>query len=787
MYKNELLNTSLYYSEGELSGNDGEIIENDNDVFLFEKYQKEDSTKTMLPSMKKFKRKEVKLEKPKKIWIINKEIQSNGSCNKNQTVFTKMSEDLYELMKRQTSNDKSAKFNYEDLISDNKLKAYSERFNPKNEEIIYNFIERSVSKSPTHRAENNDTIKTKNGNIPFRYNNHLVSTTPNHSTHPLIHSLSPLRPKKTKIPKHFYESQKQFLEKKSKNISKLVKESREIELSYMQKKPTMSPKSIELVNKKRKKDRIYDTDIHTRLFKDKNSQREMINRKFSSFSNYFISLSNDNKEVKTKKIKILPDKITNEFYNRLNNLSRSKSKSPDKDTTTTTSINSVSNNITSTTSTESNVIIFENFMNKYELMLINSHNKTLSANEDEVTIDKQQFLSSMISLGFVSYQPNKTEKNLLDDFFNLLLTLSTSPSLSTISSNNLLLFLLCVIGINPTEPKINSRLVSQIKCLDFSILTSNKKFFPKNINIKFHVFSDNYYNSIKAEKNIIRINKFVNSNKSEHSFSPKINKNSIKIYNEKWKHRFLSDGKKKITFIDVSKAYQAKKDNFIKKEKIEQLAKEMSNCTFKPDLSLTKRKNSENRKNNMNISMRLYINAKKKINQQNKIINESEKKKENESFSFKPVFTEYKDKMFKCNPLKNDVLVEKKIEKLKQKRNDDQKVKQFLEYGWMSKEGEMKLRDTIQKKELKGAFRLGSEKSKNKNINNENNEVKIISEMSFEVNIEMSNGEKVLTVHRGDDVTKKVNLFSEINNLTYESKLQIFEEILKNIKQKKDE
>ena len=240
-------------------------------------------------------------------------------------------------------------------------------------------------------------------------------------------------------------------------------------------------------------------------------------------------------------------------------------------------------------------------MNKYELMLINSHNKSLSTNERDVTLDKEQFLSSMISLGFVSDKPNKTEKNLLDESFNLLLTLSKSPSLSLISSNNLLLFLLCVIGVNPTEQKINSKLVVLIKSLDFSILTSNKKLLPKNINIKFHLFSDNYYNTIKAEKNIIRLNKFENNNKNEHSFSPTINKNSIKIYNEKWKHRFLSDGKKKITFIDVSKAYQAKKDNFIKKEKSEKLAKEMSNCTFKQDLSLKKRKNSENRKNNMNI------------------------------------------------------------------------------------------------------------------------------------------------------------------------------------------
>lgn len=784
MYKNELLNTSLYFSEGELSGNDGEVIENDNDVFLFNNYQKEEKTKSMRTVMKKFKRKEVKLEKSKNIFVMNKEIQSQGS-NNNKTVFTKMSEDLYEMMKSQINSDKSTKINYDDLITDNKLKAYSERFNPKNEEIISNFIERSASKNPTHYDETIDTIKARNGNIPFRCNNHFISTARNPSTHPLIHSLSPLLPKKTKVSKHFYESQKQFLEQKTKRLSELVKESRKMEVSYMKKKPTISPKSIELVNKKRKKDRSYDTDIHTRLFKDNYSQGEMVNRKFSSFSNYIISLSNDNKNTKIKKIKILPDKITNEFYNRLNNLSRSKSKSPDKDTTTTTSNNSASNNITSSTSIESNVIIFEKFINKYELMLINNHNKSLSTNEGDVTFDKQQFLSSMISLGFVSDQPNKTEKNLLDESFNLLLTLSKSPSIPIISSNNLLLFLLCVIGLNPTEQKINSKLVVQIKSLDFSILTSNKKLFPKNINIKFHLFSDNYYNTIKAEKNIIRLNKFENNNKNEHSFSPTINKNSIKIYNEKWKHRFLSDGKKKITFIDVSKAYQAKKDNYIKKEKSEKLAKEMSNCTFKPDLSLTKRKNSENRKNNMNISMRLYINAKKKINQQNKIINDNEKRKENESFSFKPVFTEYKDKIFKHNPLKHDVHVEKKIEKLKQKRNDNQKIKQFLEYGWTSKEGEMKLRDTIQKKELKGVFRFGLEKSNNNN--DEKEDVKIISEMSFEVNIEMSNGEKVLTVHRGDDIAKKVNLFSDIHNLTHESTLQIFEEILKNIKQKKVE
>ena len=203
MYKNELLNTSLYFSEGELSGNDGEVIENDSDVFLFDNYQKEEKAKSMRAVMKKFKRKEVKLEKPKNIFIMNKEIQSQGSNNNNKTVFTKMSEDLYEMMKRQINNDKSAKINYDDLITDNKLNAYSERFNPKNEEIISNFIERSASKSPTHYDETLDTIKTRNGNIPLRCNNHFISAR-NPSTHPLIHSLSPLLPKRTKVSKHFY-------------------------------------------------------------------------------------------------------------------------------------------------------------------------------------------------------------------------------------------------------------------------------------------------------------------------------------------------------------------------------------------------------------------------------------------------------------------------------------------------------------------------------------------------------------------------------------------------------
>ena len=58
----------------------------------------------------------------------------------------------------------------------------------------------------------------------------------------------------------------------------------------------------------------------------------------------------------------------------------------------------------------------------------------------------------------------------------------------------------------------------------------------------------------------------------------------------------------------------------------------------------------------------------------------------------------------------------------------------------------------------------------------------IISNVSFDIDIELTNGMQKLIIHHGQDIIKVVNNFSDENNLTDESKKQIITEVKNNIK-----
>ena len=155
------------------------------------------------------------------------------------------------------------------------------------------------------------------------------------------------------------------------------------------------------------------------------------------------------------------------------------------------------------------------------------------------------------------------------------------------------------------------------------------------------------------------------------------------------------------------------------------------------------------RNSSLNINERLYqdgltsLKKKKHIQKQNRTTL-------NETFSFSLVLTEYSNKIFIKNPLKEEKLIKDKAEKLKGLREEQEQKKKKIELRSSSNE-------------------LVEDKA-------------IISNVSFDIDIELTNGMQKLIIHHGQDIIKVVNNFSDENNLTDESKKQIITEVKNNIK-----
>ena len=271
----------------------------------------------------------------------------------------------------------------------------------------------------------------------------------------------------------------------------------------------------------------------------------------------------------------------------------------------------------------------------------------------------------------------------------------------------------------------------------------------KKVKICYDVFSVNYYDNDakRRKKNKMR------SPPKKFPFEPKKNRRSIKLLKEGFVKRFMTNTnskERKLKMMDIYNLSVIKKEKEIEEERKKKEKKELSQCTFKPNLRLTKNINkSIERNSSLNINERLYqdgltsLKKKKHIQKQNRTTL-------NETFSFSPVLTEYSNKIFIKNPLKEEKLIKDKAEKLKQLREEQEQKKKKIELRSSSNE-------------------LVEDKA-------------IISNVSFDIDIELTNGMQKLIIHHGQDIIKVVNNFSDENNLTDESKKQIITEVKNNIK-----
>lgn len=688
MYKNPLLNNSIYDSEScSRSNNYSNVVRGDNEVFFANAKVNVNARKVtncVSKSKMNFNRKQQQQQHQQQLpyhsllththshmhtLSKNKSAVTTTTTHKHptitKTIFTKLSENIYKSINTNintniynstttTTNNTNTKFsfNYDDFINENTLSSFHNKLtNPlKNKKIIQSFIERSTSRQKKV--------------ITCSRNKYCGSFGPNvkqkkKTTH---HCNS------SRTPEQFYTEQKQFLEKKENNIAMLKNNIQSVENLIVQDKPTISANTVNIALKKQK-----CKDVYIRLYKKKHSSdKDMCDiLKESTSQKAYTSNNNSNSN---SNILHQPHSISNSVYIRLtsrNNSSRTYTYKTPKSTSNEKSTSLRKAKSPALTSNESLCILLDKFLTSFELCLTNICNCTLrsvsssSSSHGVALINKEQLNNILNKLHCT--QGNNV---LLESTWKELVVKSNTYNNSTqmVSLQYVLLFLLSVLGFlreytsnnSKSLPKYVSSRLNGVISIDDVKTFETKGQNVSQINITFQEMRNNYFNS-----NFYASKDSTTTNTPEHvSHKPKT----------KHPHKQCV-----ISLYDTYKHTKALKEQQLNDKRKLNLQKELSLCTFTPDLSLTNKQNIS-LCNNISITSRLYTDVHKK-QQQQRIDNTRVCNNDNMCLLKQTHHSRLNHEMFIKNPLQNDRSVITKCEMMKQARCEQKKKNYYFQRG----------------------------------------------------------------------------------------------------------
>ena len=338
------------------------------------------------------------------------------------------------------------------------------------------------------------------------------------------------------------------------------------------------------------------------------------------------------------------------------------------------------------------------------------------------------------------------------------LTRKNNNDKDIVDSYYIILFLLCVLdlyrgGYSPVIQK-------NLPFIDTTKYNISEK-LAKQIKLFFRQFADNEMNYIFKNNKYDNYHSFVNNTETNNSSRKKLNK--IKSNNSITGRRIAVT-----EAYDLDKKKREQQLEILRKRKEKEEEKE---CTFFPNGKRPKSTTSRE------VSNRLYSIPKK---QKNTILQTNPNEKE--TYDFKPELTQYNKKMFNYNPIKDDKLVNEKIEQY-EKARIDKKVSNYLKKQGTHSISHLKTFDEVvndivqtdtptrwkfdnEKKIYKDTFeRFNPKKKKDKR------KIQFIFEIKVEDKI------KQLKIYKGDNIEKDVDTFCNENNLEWESKEQILSAI----------
>ena len=672
-----------------------------------------------------------KKEEEKDDEIIHKETQSKMTTGFNvdnsKTIFTKLTEEMFDNLK---SNRKKNNYVYDSFINEQFLSKYSEKFNDNNKNIVNDFVNRNVKDSNRKKLgvveqRKKDSARTEKTKKPL-------------ITNPTINN------KTTKKKKdEFFTEQKNFMEMKQKKLNDMKNKLFKEEKQNIRNKPLINSKSIDIINRKNRfGKKELSRSVFDKLYDDRTKYKK---------SALMLQKDNSSRSVAQKRIKSAEPRVNNDSINRLHlGESPYKKKTPVFETQSEVDL----------TSTSSNTLLIQKILRNIDIEFNRMFNST---SETNFKVNINQFMSLLHSLGFI-HKKYSNETNNKDKEFQLVkdawkvLTRKNNNDKDIVDSYYIILFLLCVLdlyrgGYSPVIQK-------NLPFIDTTKYNISEK-LAKQIKLFFRQFADNEMNYIFKNNKYDNYHSFVNNTETNNSSRKKLNK--IKSNNSITGRRIAVT-----EAYDLDKKKREQQLEILRKRKEKEEEKE---CTFFPNGKRPKSTTSRE------VSNRLYSIPKK---QKNTILQTNPNEKE--TYDFKPELTQYNKKMFNYNPIKDDKLVNEKIEQY-EKARIDKKVSNYLKKQGTHSISHLKTFDEVvndivqtdtptrwkfdnEKKIYKDTFeRFNPKKKKDKR------KIQFIFEIKVEDKI------KQLKIYKGDNIEKEVDTFCNENNLEWESKEQILSAI----------
>ena len=763
------------------------------------------------------KRKKLKIL-PTSVYFINmKKKKEDIKNNLGKSIFSKISEAIYEhdKIKEKYPNkkilnlEKIAEDNYNQLTEEAYLYSIVNKKNNENKKIINEFLQRKKKEEKSKKIgiENDSTLIFETLKDLKRSNNLTDRNRSFKSSRTLMEFL---QDQKLKEEKH-----KMLLKKneilKNEKINLIIRD-----------RPYLNEESIKIMNSINRNKK----DIHKRLYEEYKLKEKREKQKQKEI----IQLSkNKEKKISQKEI----DENSKRLYS--SNIKKNRNNENQKNV----NANNYSK-INPSINKNSNEIIFKRFRKKLEDSFENLCGKKL---KEEFELSYLEFLNLLYYAGFT----NKNYSEIIEQKFkeNILLNKKESLGMKYYLSNDFIIDnIICKrdkLDISSkTEESINMNnkkykeiknnlnkqnfFVNEIEYKlskdAWKLIISNKEFNDKDISYStkiiyffLNVFGnkDNCNKYIKKEfsENIKVLNELNNLNLSDYTYkyfqifrNNAINKLLIREDGNKRKNEIKYQNKNGPTFSLKKTFDYSNRNNYIlninhknnenninfylknKERKVKKMEKVM-NDQEKKSYTFFPFSSTVNDKINIDEKTKILTNLSDKNIMAKKELNENlNSNLKNKSFNSKSNLS----KMFKKNPLEKDVIVMKKIRELKEARNQ-------RNYQRMVKEKGLRINDIKNKYnnnnenlfEYKDRFvhvdePLNNFKNTFKKYESSSSKDKIIKKEKYTFEIFVENKPKKLIIYYGDDVNIKIREFCNKYKLGYNDKQQIFNTITKQIK-----
>ena len=763
------------------------------------------------------KRKKLKIL-PTSVYFINmKKKKEDIKNNLGKSIFSKISEAIYEhdKIKEKYPNkkvlnlEKIAEDNYNQLTEEAYLYSIVNKKNNENKKIINEFLQRKKKEEKSKKIgiENDSTLIFETLKDLKRSNNLTDRNRSFKSSRTLMEFL---QDQKLKEEKH-----KMLLKKneilKNEKINLIIRD-----------RPYLNEESIKIMNSINRNKK----DIHKRLYEEYKLKEKREKQKQKEI----IQLSkNKEKKISQKEI----DENSKRLYS--SNIKKNRNNENQKNV----NANNYSK-INPSINKNSNEIIFKRFRKKLEDSFENLCGKKL---KEEFELSYLEFLNLLYYTGFT----NKNYSEIIEQKFkeNILLNKKESLGMKYYLSNDFIIDnIICKrdkLDISSkTEESINMNnkkykeiknnlnkqnfLVNEIEYKlskdAWKLIIGNKEFNDKDIAYStkiiyffLNVFGnkDNCNKYIKKEfsENIKVLNELNNLNLSDYTYkyfqifrNNAINKLLIREDGNKRKNEIKYQNKNGPTFSLKKTFDYSNRNNYTlniihknnenninfylknKERKVKKMEKVM-NDQEKKSYTFFPFSSTVNDKINIDEKTKILTNLSDKNIMAKKELNENlNSNLKNKSFNSKSNLS----KMFKKNPLEKDVIVMKKIRELKEARNQ-------RNYQRMVKEKGLRINDIKNKYnnnnenlfEYKDRFvhvdePLNNFKNTFKKYESSSSKDKIIKKEKYTFEIFVENKPKKLIIYYGDDVNIKIREFCNKYKLGYNDKQQIFNTITKQIK-----